>query len=677
MSKNIRLTKSKFKIALECPTQLYYHQNPDLFDNQANDNPFLEALAKGGFQVGELAKYLFVNDPQTANQITIDTLDADEALRETQERLQNNHECVIAEAAFQFENCFVRVDILHKKGDTIKLYEVKSKSIGPNPQFIKKDQSGFTSQWKPYLYDVAFQTYVVQQSLGNSVTLIPYLLLANKDACVDIDGLNQKFSIYKDAKDRTCVRANGDFTRADLGNLDILKTVNVEEEVRWALNHGINDPRVPEAFQGFPRYIKWLQERLTANESAVSVPGGYCKACPFVSSEMSRCGRTRCLSAHTWSNGIFSGETLHAEPLIYELWMGGMGQGVSDVYGQGVPLLKDLDISELAPQRETAEDGAAFSNFQRRKMQIEAVQQNDFSHKFNHEAYEEYRHQWKWPLNMIDFETNTVAIPFYAGMRPYQTVAFQFSHHLLHEDGRVEHVNDFLSFEAGKYPNLDFLEALKGSLEQNEGTIFRYSNHENTVLRHIYESLEGLNPPNKAELKAFIDRITQVSLGKGMYTKGARNMVDLLELVKDCYYSPSMRGSNSLKQVLPSVLADVSFLKEKYSRAGVYGRGKAMASRNFDDQVWLQESHGWDPYKTLPSLFPEGDMQFFVPGEDLSDLANGSAAMMAHSMLQFSDISEDKRERYRASLLRYCELDTMAMVILVEGFEGMAGASHG
>ena len=72
MTKNTRLTKSKFKIALDCPTQLYFHQNPDLYDNQASENPFLEALAKGGFQVGELAKYLFVNDPQSAQNITID-----------------------------------------------------------------------------------------------------------------------------------------------------------------------------------------------------------------------------------------------------------------------------------------------------------------------------------------------------------------------------------------------------------------------------------------------------------------------------------------------------------------------------------------------------------------------------------------------------------------------------
>jgi len=34
----------------------------------------------------------------------------------------------------------------------------------------------------------------------------------------------------------------------------------------------------------------------------------------------------------------------------------------------------------------------------------------------------------KYPYHFIDFETSTVAIPFHKGMRPYEPVAFQFSH---------------------------------------------------------------------------------------------------------------------------------------------------------------------------------------------------------------------------------------------------------
>ena len=43
---------------------------------------------------------------------------------------------------------------------------------------------------------------------------------------------------------------------------------------------------------------------------------------------------------------------------------------------------------------------------------------------------------WQFPLHFIDFETSAVAIPFRRGQRPYETVAFQFSHHVLKSGGR-------------------------------------------------------------------------------------------------------------------------------------------------------------------------------------------------------------------------------------------------
>ena len=49
------LTKSRFKMALECPTKLYYTGKPE-YANTNNENEFLAMLADGGFQVGELAR---------------------------------------------------------------------------------------------------------------------------------------------------------------------------------------------------------------------------------------------------------------------------------------------------------------------------------------------------------------------------------------------------------------------------------------------------------------------------------------------------------------------------------------------------------------------------------------------------------------------------------------------
>ena len=55
---NKYFTKSAFKVALDCPTRLYYCCD-DRYANQDVDNDFLQALAKGGYQVGELAKVYY------------------------------------------------------------------------------------------------------------------------------------------------------------------------------------------------------------------------------------------------------------------------------------------------------------------------------------------------------------------------------------------------------------------------------------------------------------------------------------------------------------------------------------------------------------------------------------------------------------------------------------------
>ena len=52
---NRYLTKSQFKLAMECPTKLYYTGKEE-YINQNIDDSFLLVLAEGGFMVGELAR---------------------------------------------------------------------------------------------------------------------------------------------------------------------------------------------------------------------------------------------------------------------------------------------------------------------------------------------------------------------------------------------------------------------------------------------------------------------------------------------------------------------------------------------------------------------------------------------------------------------------------------------
>jgi hypothetical protein len=81
-----------------------------------------------------------------------------------------------------------------------------------------------------------------------------------------------------------------------------------------------------------------------------------------------------------------------------------------------------------------------------------------------------------------------------------------------------------------------------------------------------------------------------------------------------------------------------------------------------------------NPYKILPPLFSEwSNDQLDELFSDIEDLNNGGAALTAYGYLQYTDISDAEREELRTGLLRYCELDTLAMVMLYEGFREMFG----
>ena len=56
MKKPRYLTKSRFKIATECPTKLFYAGKRKEYKDTMADDDFLAMLAEGGYQVGELAK---------------------------------------------------------------------------------------------------------------------------------------------------------------------------------------------------------------------------------------------------------------------------------------------------------------------------------------------------------------------------------------------------------------------------------------------------------------------------------------------------------------------------------------------------------------------------------------------------------------------------------------------
>jgi hypothetical protein len=668
--KNRYLTKGRFKLGLECPTKLYYVKHPDYEDQQQSD-PFMQALAKGGYQVGELAKYKYCEDPN-GQHITIETLDEEDALRLTSERLMGHSNVVIAEGAFRYENLFIRADIVIREDNVIKLIEVKSKSVSQNDEFLNKKLKP-KYPWGPYLYDVAFQTYVLEQALPG-FEIRPYLLLANKDAVSTRDGLNQLFRVRTDARGRLNVVVEGQLTASEIGNFDLLREVPMRNIVNRLFEIPVPNDNVPVEYQSLKAFIHWSAERYETQTRHWSKPSKTCKSCSFKRSVTEKkCGFTECWTNHQWNIiGNIPADSLSA-PKITDLCLERGGRDLSGrVWAQNVPFVSMIIPDQLrTTEPKTSIELSGMDAHQRRVFQIEASRQKRTEYIFLKDVFESMYDTWVYPFNMIDFETTTVALPYFKGMAPYESLAFQFSHHIMYADGRVEHHNDFISWEQGQYPNLEFIRALKKSLSVNSGSIFRYANHENAILNAVKEDISFLNPEDADELIAFIDEITQEQIDKKSKRKGSRNMIDLAEVVRAVYYSPHSGGSNSIKKILPAIIHDCPSISLRYSDPGLYGKQKPYTSRNFEQHIWITEETGQDPYKTLPSLeqfegFDESEMD-----DELDSVADGGAAMMAYNKLQWSYITDEERVMLKDALLRYCELDTLAMVMLMQGLKSL------
>ena len=54
---------------------------------------------------------------------------------------------------------------------------------------------------------------------------------------------------------------------------------------------------------------------------------------------------------------------------------------------------------------------------------------------------------------------------------------------------------------------------------------------------------------------------------------------------------------------------------------------------------------------------------------DITNINEGGAALTAYGKLQYTDMNQAEIEEITSSLLKYCELDTLAMVMLYEHFK--------
>lgn len=171
---------------------------------------------------------------------------------------------------------------------------------------------------------------------------------------------------------------------------------------------------------------------------------------------------------------------------------------------------------------------------QMRMNEIECeVKKKDMPYKIN--EVKSFLEKFKYPLNFLDFETYQNPVPEFDDEKPFIQIPFQYSLHVLSEDGTLEH-KEFIA-PVGSNARMEITKKLISDLSQNEGSIIAYNaSFEKMVIKDCAE----LFPLQYCQIMNFRKRF-----------------IDLMDpFSKQWIYLNAFKGSYSIKYVLPALFPD-------------------------------------------------------------------------------------------------------------------------
>lgn len=193
----------------------------------------------------------------------------------------------------------------------------------------------------------------------------------------------------------------------------------------------------------------------------------------------------------------------------------------------------------------------------------------------------------------MDFETFQPAVPMFDNSRPYMQIPFQYSlHYKKSKNSPLEHF-EFLS-DAKDDPRIPFIENLINDVKSDGDILVYNKSFEITRLKEIAEVF----PQYKKQIERIIKRIKDL----------------IIPFQKKYYYTNKMKGSYSIKYVLPALVPELNYDNLPINEGG-------LASLTFE------------------SLYDEENLEVIT----------------------------EKRKQ----LLDYCKMDTFAMVKILEKLESI------
>ena len=207
------------------------------------------------------------------------------------------------------------------------------------------------------------------------------------------------------------------------------------------------------------------------------------------------------------------------EHSVFDLYWAGKKR--FELYETGVLHIKDVPAEYIANPKQ--------------QIQIDCV--NSGEPYVNKPGIKTFLDSLEYPFFFLDFETFGTAIPMFDGTRPYQQIPFQFSLHVVSDNG-IGTLNYNYLADGEEDPRPKLAAELK-QLLSNSGSIVAYNA---SFEKQVLEELAATLPEHRDWVNGLQSRI-----------------VDLLKPFSNFhYYHPDQRGSASLTKVLP-VLAGISY----------------------------------------------------------------------------------------------------------------------
>lgn len=623
---DIYFNKHLFRTGLECPTRLYYYANN--YPENREVLPFIAHYRYNKRQLIHLARCSFPKG------ITINSSSLEGEYEETRKYLKKKNTALF-DPVFLYKRFKAKVPILDKNGSEVKIYHVQTRAFRPDRHRISHLDGRIYSKWLNYVMDFTFQAYVIGKCYPEW-NIRPYFLLPAKYAHAKTERLHEVIKLVRGGELKP--------GKTSVDDEEILCRVDVSEEINRVLS---GDAFVEGPFQdcSFEEALQKMSDTFYRGKKYPVSIGDKCKNCEF------RIGRDRVENGEKsgfvecWNSVLDENLDKNYKPLVFNL----IGPGTQQWIERNIYLQEDVPEGEFYGLNTINSIKGKINEKQRQSLQIiQAKGEQVPGELVKPKLYKELG-RWDYPIHFLDFEAGNYVIPMRKDRRPYHLVVFQYSCHTLRQDGSWQHY-EWLDERNGKYPNYEMIRRLKEIPGIMEGTLVQYSNFERNALKIIRKELMD-EEEQVDDAEELIGWISEIINRHDSSHKSGPYLSDLSRLVKNYYYNAEMEDSLSIKDVLQSIMAISPRLKEIYCRP--------YNSSNYNSITWWQPDGNGSvksPYQLMTN----------EEGEETEGIRRGTEAMVVYANLLSENLSGSEEQSYRKALLRYCELDTLAMFMIYQ-----------